>query len=153
MNEKNDDGTVRLSHRGDLAALSPTSDGRLLVGFYDANMTAAHPAQFTPDEWDAFVAAGNRAFGREAPKASDPARLDPPIAACIMVDVEGGAALRHLNRLHGFPDGTMPLTVKGSEEHIEATSRLLRGHRVRLLVTAIDRDGTPTFELAPKEHP
>ena len=85
---------------------------------------------------------------------SDPARLDPPIEIAVTVpfwDDAEDRALRHLNRLHGFPSGTMPLTVKGSFEHIEATSRLLRGHRVRLLVTAIDRDGAPTFELAPKE--
>lgn len=142
-----DEGQIELAS-GTLAVVAPTKEGGVLVGFYARGILG--PGRLTADEWDAFKAMVDREFGQEA-TVSDPTRLDPPIAAIIMVDVEGGAALRHLNRLHGFPDGTMPLSVKGSEEHVEATSRLLRGHRVRLLVTAIDRDGTPTFELAPKE--
>lgn len=85
---------------------------------------------------------------------ADPTRLDPPIAIDVTVplwDAAESAALAHLNRLHGWTDGTMPLSTKGSAEHIEATSRLLRGHRVRLLLTHVDADGRPTFALAPPE--
>ena len=149
MNE--DEGQIELAS-GALAVVAPTKEGGVLVGFYARGIPG--PGRMTADEWNAFVAAGNRVLGREASRASDATRVDPPVAIAVTVplfDVDLGRALAHLNRLHGFPSGTMPLTVKGSEEHVEATSRLLRGHRVRLFVTAIDRDGTPTFELAPKE--
>lgn len=88
---------------------------------------------------------------------ADPTRLDPPIAIEVTVplfDAAEGAALRHLNRLHGWPTGEAPLETRAAFAHIEATSTLLRGHRVRLLVTHIDAQGRPTFAFeAPLADP
>ncbi len=63
-------GEIPLTHRGDRAVVAPGGPGApgvVLVGFYDDRDRPITPARLTADEWDAFVAAGNAAFGR-APK-------------------------------------------------------------------------------------
>lgn len=87
-------------------------------------------------------------------RVHDPTRLDPPIEISITVAIFDEAmrrALRHLSRLHGWPEGVAPIEVQATPEHQAAEATLLRAHPVRILVTAIDAEGRPTFELAPRD--
>ena len=61
-----DDGQIELAS-GTLAVVAPTKEGNVLVGFYARGIPGT--ARMTADEWDAFKAIGDRAFGREARKA------------------------------------------------------------------------------------
>lgn len=85
--------------------------------------------------------------------ASDPTRLDPPIEIAVTVSLSRDAparrrALIHLNKLHGWRAGSIPFEAPLTPANQDATGALLSSHEVRLLVTAIDAEGRPTFELA-----
>lgn len=63
MSDQNDDGVTELCNGG-VAVISPTKDGGVLAGFYTRGIPGT--GRMAADEWDAFVAAGNRALGRTA---------------------------------------------------------------------------------------
>jgi hypothetical protein len=79
-----------------------------------------------------------------------PTLLSPPIVLDVAVRLTPAdevRAMRHINALHGRPDG-VPLDQVATPEHVDAACAVVRGKTVRLLVDEIDVAGNWTVRLA-----